>query len=106
MAVTLPEDQQGSAATQAGEFDALTGVDDTDDGTVGVEARLATGSEDDARQLSGGLSTGLARFQGDDSLDAGARQLLDSVEISQDGSDVVLTFESDVETLLELSESQ
>lgn len=106
MATVLPEEQQDSASSQVGEFNAMTGVYYTDGSTVGLEGRLAMGSDSDARQLSQGLSVGLAGFQNDDSLDPQTRQLLENVEISQDGSDVVLTAEADVETLIEASESQ
>lgn len=106
MAMVLPEEQQDSASSQVGEFDALTAVYYTDGSSVGLEARLAMGSESDANELSQGGSMLLSTYQNDDSLDAGARQLIENVEISQDGSDVVLTFDSDVDALIEASESQ
>lgn len=105
MAVVLPEEQQGAAGAQVGEFNAMTGVYYTDGSTVGFEGRLAMGAESDAQELSQGLSILLSTYQTDETLDERTRQLLEGVEISQDGSDVVLTFESDVETLIELSES-
>lgn len=106
VAVALPEEQQGSTGSELGEFNAMTGVYYTDGGTVGVEGRLALGSESDAREISGGLTMRLAGYQDDPALDERTRRLLGNVEFSQDGSDVVVTYESAVETLIEAAESQ
>lgn len=103
-AMTLPEQDTGSQGSLAGSMTnslgALTGVYYTDDGTIGVEGRMGTESKDIATTLNVTIHNQLASFQDDPQYS----QALQYLEVSTDGSDLVLTYEADVETILEASD--
>jgi hypothetical protein len=107
-AMTMPEDASpgtGMGGSMTQDVEALTGVYYTDGNSVGIEGRIVMASESSAQELSRGMGMLLATYSGDDSLDEGTRQALENLEVSQSGTDVTLTYESDVETLIEASES-
>jgi len=97
-AVLVPE---GDRSSQMGEMRAMTGVYYTDGNSVGLEGRIIMGSEEEAKQLQQLVSFGMMSMQDDPE----TAQLLENLDVAQDGSDVTFTYESDVETLLEASES-
>lgn len=97
-AVLIPEEDR---STQLGEMRAMTGVYYTTGDTVGFEGRLVTDSSDTAEGMKNGLDVMLAGVGDDPQM----QELLNNLEISQSGSDVTFTYESDVETLLENAES-
>lgn len=108
-AMTMPEDANtgsGMGASMAQDVEALTGVYYTDGNSVGMEGRIVMSSESSAQELSRGMGMLLTTYSSDESLDEGTRQALENLEVSQSGTDVTFTYESDVETLIEASESQ
>lgn len=98
-AVLVPEEDR--SASQMGTARAMTGVYYTNGSDVGVETRLVMDSADNAEQIAQALEF---RLQGmEDSAEYG--DLVQNLEIDNDGSDVTVTYESDVDTLLENADS-
>lgn len=107
-AMTMPENAgsgggMGSSMTQ--DVQAMTGVYYTNGDTVGLEGRIIMSSEQSAQNLQQGVQMLLMSY-GSDSQNPELAEALQNLEVSQDGTDVTFTYESDVQTLIEASESQ
>lgn len=101
MAMLMPQDEQVGGTSQFGEIRAFTGVYYTSGSDVGLEGRLIFASADDAQQFQQLVQFAMMGAQDDPEL----AELMNNLDVSQDGTDVTFTFESDVETLVEASDS-
>ncbi|AGN01435.1 hypothetical protein L593_07450 [Salinarchaeum sp. Harcht-Bsk1] len=104
-AMTMPEDTgtgggMGSSMTQ--DIQAMTGVYYTSGDTVGLEGRIIMSNEQSAEQFSSTVQMVLTSYGQDPQMS----QFVENLDVGQDGSDVTFTYESDVQTLIEASESQ
>lgn len=106
VAVSVPQEGQNGTAAEFGELRAMTAVYYADDGTVGLEGRMVLGSASDAQQFDRAIGGLLTSFRNGSSMDPETQQLLENVAVSQDGTDVVFTYESDLQELIEAAESQ
>lgn len=102
-AMTVPEtDDAGIGASIVESLDAVTGVYYTDgDEEVGVEGRIKTTSSDTAGLINATVQSQLRAVENDPEF----AELVQNLEIDTDGSDLVVNYESDVQTLIEASES-
>lgn len=109
-AATFPDEeklnQTGTGVTSTKQFESfksisvMSGSYYTDDDEIGMQMRLETGSENDADDVSAMIDGGVV----------GAKQfartneskaILDNVDVEQDGTAVKMTFESDVDTIID-----
>ena len=104
-AMTMPEDSgstgSGMGSQMTSDIQAMTGVYYTSGDTVGLEGRIIMSSEQSAQRLSQGVQMLMTSYSQDPEM----ATVVENLDVAQDGSDVTFTYESDVQTLIEASES-
>lgn len=105
IAMTLPEDQTPGTTSASNQFvqntEAVSGVYYTEDEELGFEGRLTMNSEEVATQIKTGADIYLTQARED----AENAEAIEPLTIEQDGPDVTFDYAADVETLIELAES-
>ncbi|GAB3689660.1 hypothetical protein GCM10028857_25250 [Salinarchaeum chitinilyticum] len=107
VAMTIPEDENAGGATTgpgaeiSNNMEVLTGTYYTEDGEIGVEGRITMSSENYATQLSATASIFVTQAEQNEDAPAALQHL----EIEQDGNVVIVNYGSDVETLIDLTDS-
>ncbi len=109
-AATFPDEeklnQTGTGVTSAKQFESLKSISVvsgsyyTADDEIGMQMRMETGDEGDADDVAAMIDGGVAwtkQFAGTNE----TRALLDDVDVEQDGTAVKMTFESDVDTIVD-----
>jgi hypothetical protein len=76
----------------------------TNDDSIGMQMRLETGSESGADDLESVVSGGLVIVKGSAPSEE-SKSLIDDVEVEKDGTAVKMTFENEVETIIDAWES-
>lgn len=105
VAFTLPEDQAPGTTSASNQFvqnaEAVSGAYYTEGEELGFEGRLTMSSEDVATQIKAGADIYLAQAR----QDAENAEAIEPLSVEQEGSDVTFDYSADVETLVELVES-
>ena len=81
---------------------AMSGTYYTTSGSVGVEMRMHFEENEQAEDIEGGINMMLSEFE--HQMDPQEQEMLDALDITTEGSALVITWEDSVQNLLELSE--